>query len=138
MNRRSGLGRLPLSFVSLASGPLCRLPPNSAHSHHLEKAKQILGPLLLTWHNLTYVQDLMAEIREAIGEGRLTGAAARLRARWAAGEALRKPTEAGERPEGDPPRFASGQAQLSALRRKRLPPTHGWRGGRGRRTGPCQ
>ena len=27
--------------------------------------------MLLTWHNLTYYQDLMASLREAIAEGRL-------------------------------------------------------------------
>jgi queuine tRNA-ribosyltransferase len=38
---------------------------------HLVKAKEILGAMLLTWHNLQYYQDLMAEIRLAISEGRL-------------------------------------------------------------------
>jgi queuine tRNA-ribosyltransferase len=26
--------------------------------------------MLLTWHNLTYYQDLMQDMRQAIGEGR--------------------------------------------------------------------
>jgi queuine tRNA-ribosyltransferase len=70
--------------------PACRCPAcrhySRAYLHHLEKAKEILGPMLLTWHNLTYFQDLMAEIRQAIGEGRLKETAARLRAGWAAGD----------------------------------------------------
>jgi len=70
--------------------PACRCPAcchySRAYLHHLEKAKEILGPMLLTWHNLTYFQDLMTEIREAIGEGRLAATAARLRAGWAGGE----------------------------------------------------
>lgn len=42
-----------------------------AYLHHLIKANEILGPMLLTWHNLHFYQDLMREIRSAIGEGRL-------------------------------------------------------------------
>ncbi|WP_119419999.1 tRNA guanosine(34) transglycosylase Tgt [Desertibaculum subflavum] len=70
--------------------PACRCPAcrhySRAYLHHLEKAKEILSPMLLTWHNLTYFQDLMIEIREAIGEGRLAAAAARIRARWSAND----------------------------------------------------
>ena len=32
-------------------------------------AKEILGAMLLTWHNLHYYQDLMADMRDAINEG---------------------------------------------------------------------
>ena len=42
-----------------------------AYLHHLVMAKEILGAMLLTWHNLHYYQDLMADMREAIGEGAL-------------------------------------------------------------------
>jgi queuine tRNA-ribosyltransferase len=37
-----------------------------AYLHHLSKAEEILGPMLLTQHNLTYYQDLMAGLRRAI------------------------------------------------------------------------
>ncbi len=37
-----------------------------AYLHHLIKAKEILGAMLLTWHNLTFYQDLMAGLRGAI------------------------------------------------------------------------
>ncbi len=44
-----------------------------AYLHHLFKADEILGLMLLTRHNLTYYQDLMAAIRDAIAEGNLAG-----------------------------------------------------------------
>lgn len=37
-----------------------------AYLHHLFKAGEFLGPILLTWHNLNYYQELMADMREAI------------------------------------------------------------------------
>jgi len=42
-----------------------------AYLHHLFRAKEILGSVLLTWHNLQYYQDLMAEMRAAIEVGEL-------------------------------------------------------------------
>ena len=41
-----------------------------AYLHHLLKAGEILGLMLLTWHNLHYFQELMADIRQAIEEDR--------------------------------------------------------------------
>jgi len=40
--------------------------------HHLFKADEIQGLTLLTWHNLTYYQELMGLIRNAIKEGQFT------------------------------------------------------------------
>ena len=40
-----------------------------AYLHHLIKANEILGPVLLTWHNIRYYQDLMAGMRDAIEAG---------------------------------------------------------------------
>ena len=40
-----------------------------AYLHHLFKAKEMLGPILLTMHNLHYYQELMRGIRTAIAEG---------------------------------------------------------------------
>jgi queuine tRNA-ribosyltransferase len=34
------------------------------------KAGEIISSMLLTWHNLTFYQDLMAELRTAIAEAR--------------------------------------------------------------------
>ena len=42
-----------------------------AYLHHLIKAGEILGAVLLTWHNLAYYQDLMRGMRDAIAEGRM-------------------------------------------------------------------
>lgn len=43
-----------------------------AYLHHLIKAKEILGSMLLTWHNIHYYQTLMREMREAIEGGTFT------------------------------------------------------------------
>jgi queuine tRNA-ribosyltransferase len=42
-----------------------------AYLRHLDKCGEILGSRLNTIHNLYYYQELMADLREAIGEGRL-------------------------------------------------------------------
>lgn len=36
--------------------------------HHLVKSKEILGAMLMTWHNLHYYQDLMRDLRKSIAE----------------------------------------------------------------------
>jgi queuine tRNA-ribosyltransferase len=43
---------------------------NRAYIHHLVKAKEILGSVLMTWHNLQYYQTLMASMRAAISESK--------------------------------------------------------------------
>ena len=50
-----------------------------AYLHHLIKAGEILGAMLLTEHNLTFYQQLMQAMREAIRCGCLAGFAARFR-----------------------------------------------------------
>lgn len=40
-----------------------------AYIHHLIKCDEILGAMLLTWHNVQYYQDLMARMRTAIASG---------------------------------------------------------------------
>ncbi|MDP9127139.1 MAG: tRNA guanosine(34) transglycosylase Tgt [Pseudomonadota bacterium] len=42
-----------------------------AYIHHLFRAGEMLGPMLLTGHNLHYYQDLMRGLRQAIDEARL-------------------------------------------------------------------
>ena len=44
---------------------------SKAYLHHLFRAGEYLGPMLLTWHNLAYYQSLMADLRAAVREGRL-------------------------------------------------------------------
>ena len=41
-----------------------------AYLHHVVKAGEIVASMLLTWHNLTFYQDLMVELRTAIENGR--------------------------------------------------------------------
>jgi queuine tRNA-ribosyltransferase len=50
--------------------PACR-SYSRAYLHHLWRAEEILGQILLTWHNLRYYQDLMAGLRAAIEAERL-------------------------------------------------------------------
>ncbi|MDJ1157109.1 tRNA guanosine(34) transglycosylase Tgt [Chelatococcus sp. SYSU_G07232] len=57
-----------------------------AYLHHLVKAGEILGMMLLTWNNLAYYQDLMAGLRKAIAEGRLDDFIAETKQGWARGE----------------------------------------------------
>jgi queuine tRNA-ribosyltransferase len=57
-----------------------------AYLHHLFKAGEMLGPMLLTRHNLQHYQDLMRGIREAIAGGRFADFAEGARAGFAAGD----------------------------------------------------
>lgn len=57
-----------------------------AYLHHLFKADEMLGPMLLTQHNLHYYQELMKGIRAAIAENRLPEHAQILREGWKAGD----------------------------------------------------
>jgi queuine tRNA-ribosyltransferase len=57
-----------------------------AYLNHLIKSGEMLGSMLLTWANIHYYQQLMAGIREAIGQRRLEEFAAETRAAWAAGD----------------------------------------------------
>lgn len=67
------------------AGPLdeaCRCPACSqfsrAYLHHVVKCGEIIASMLLTWHNLVYFQDVMAELRAAIAAGRVRETAARI------------------------------------------------------------
>jgi len=57
-----------------------------AYLHHLVRSGEILGAMLLTWHNLTYYAELMAGMRAAIAAGGFSSFAARVRADWAQGD----------------------------------------------------
>jgi queuine tRNA-ribosyltransferase len=71
--------------------PACSCPACARHSraylHHLIRSDEMLGPMLLTWHNVRYYQDLMRGLREAICEGRFEAHAAALDAGWRPGDA---------------------------------------------------
>ena len=57
-----------------------------AYLHHLVKAGEALGGMLLTWNNLSYYQTLMQGLRDAIAAGRLADHAAGLAEGWARGD----------------------------------------------------
>jgi queuine tRNA-ribosyltransferase len=64
-----------------------------AYLHHLFKAGEYLGPMLLSWHNTAFFQALMAAMRAAIAEGRFEALRTELASRWAATRSL--PRQAG-------------------------------------------
>jgi queuine tRNA-ribosyltransferase len=88
-------GRLNLRNARHAEDP-APLDPDSktaasntyskAYLHHLVRSNEILGMMLLTWHNLAYYQELMAGLRKAIAEGRLEDYAGEVREGWTRGE----------------------------------------------------
>jgi queuine tRNA-ribosyltransferase len=51
----------------------CRCPAccnySRAYLHHVFRAGEMISGMLLTWHNLTYYQDIMAGMRDAIAAG---------------------------------------------------------------------
>ncbi len=49
--------------------PACR-NYSRAYLHHVIKSGEIIGSMLLTWHNLHYFQEIMAGMRDAIAAGR--------------------------------------------------------------------
>ena len=68
------------------AGPLderCPCPTcahySRAYLHHLHKSGEILGAMLVTEHNLSFYQQLMQAMREAIAEGRFAGFASDFR-----------------------------------------------------------
>ena len=54
--------------------PTCECPAcqkyDRAYVHHLTKAQEVLGLMLLTQHNLWHYQDLMRQLRTAISDGK--------------------------------------------------------------------
>ncbi len=68
--------------------PACPCPVcgtwSRAYLHHLVRAGEILGAMLMTEHNLWFYQTLMADLRAAIEEQRLTAFANDFRAKYQA------------------------------------------------------
>ncbi|WP_010543683.1 tRNA guanosine(34) transglycosylase Tgt [Sphingomonas elodea] len=66
--------------------PACPCPVcgtwSRAYLHHLVRAGEILGAMLMTEHNLWFYQTLMADLRAAIEEQRLTAFANDFRAKY--------------------------------------------------------
>ncbi len=57
-----------------------------AYLHHLIRSDEILGMMLLTWHNVAFYQQLMAGLRDAIRSTTLDGFADAFKADWARGD----------------------------------------------------
>ncbi len=66
--------------------PRCACPTcqgwSRAYLHHLVKAGEMLGAMLMTEHNLHFYQALMAAMRDAIAAGKFAEFAARFRAEY--------------------------------------------------------
>ena len=71
--------------------PACACPVcatwSRAYLHHLVRAGEILGAMLMTEHNIWFYEQLMADLRAAIGERRLAHFARDFREGYAAGSA---------------------------------------------------
>jgi queuine tRNA-ribosyltransferase len=65
--------------------PACR-NYSRAYLHHVIKSDEIIGSMLLTWHNLRYYQRLMQGLRDAIGAGVLDSFVAQFHAGRAQGD----------------------------------------------------
>ena len=57
-----------------------------AYLHHLLKSEEILGMMLLTWHNIAYYQSLMAGLRDAIAAENLANFISSFKADQARGD----------------------------------------------------
>jgi queuine tRNA-ribosyltransferase len=70
--------------------PACPCPVcatwNRAYLHHLVRAGEILGAMLMTEHNIWFYEVLMADLRAAIAAGRLSAFAAAFRDRYRGGQ----------------------------------------------------
>ena len=65
--------------------PACR-NYSRAYLHHVFRAGEMISGMLLTWHNLQYYQDLMADMRHAISQGRFAEFEADFHAKRAGGD----------------------------------------------------
>ena len=87
-----------------------------AYLHHLFKADEVLGLMLLSWHNIQYYQDLMAGMRAAIEAGTFADFESDFHAGQARGDI--EPLEAGPRKPGRAG-DGRGRRQASPLARRR-------------------
>ena len=60
----------PRPLDAECSCPTCQ-QYSRAYLHHVIKSQEIIGSMLLTWHNLHYYQELMQNLRNAIVAGSL-------------------------------------------------------------------
>lgn len=77
--------RDPRPLEESCACPCCR-NYSRAYLHHLFRAGEMLGPMLLTWHNLEHYQSLMRAIRAAIASDRYAAFCSELSARQNLGD----------------------------------------------------
>ncbi|KAA6206672.1 MAG: tRNA guanosine(34) transglycosylase Tgt [Candidatus Tokpelaia sp.] len=82
-NARHAEDKRPLDAESLC--PAAR-DYSRAYLHHLVKSGEALGAMLLSWNNLSYYQQLMQGIRQAISAGRFAAFAEETTELWKTGE----------------------------------------------------
>jgi queuine tRNA-ribosyltransferase len=78
-NREHALDREPLD----AKCPCLACRHSRGYLRHLFQAGEMLGPMLVTLHNLTYYQRLLADARQAIAEDRFAAFVSDRRRGWA-------------------------------------------------------
>jgi queuine tRNA-ribosyltransferase len=77
-NHQYALDREPLD----AACPCMACRHSRGYLRHLFQAGEMLGPMLVSVHNLTYYQRLLAEARAAIAEGRFAAFLTQRRSAW--------------------------------------------------------
>jgi len=75
----------PRPLDAECSCPTCQ-QYSRAYLHHVIKSQEIIGSMLLTWHNLHYYQELMQNLRNAIAAGSLDVFVAKFHATRNAGD----------------------------------------------------
>ena len=66
-----GFPGTPLRATGRAFRPTGRSSVGRVPPHNLDAEASLLGAMLLSWHNLHYYQDLMADLRRAVNESAL-------------------------------------------------------------------
>jgi queuine tRNA-ribosyltransferase len=77
-NQQHALDREPLDAACPC--PACR--HSRGYLRHLFQANEMLGPILVSIHNLTYYQRIVADARQAIVEGRFASLLNERRRLW--------------------------------------------------------
>ncbi len=75
----------PRPLDSACNCPACK-NYSRAYLHHVFRSQEMISGMLLTWHNLQYYQDLIADMRAAIVAGRFADFEAEFHAQRAAGD----------------------------------------------------
>ncbi|MFC0386236.1 tRNA guanosine(34) transglycosylase Tgt [Muricoccus vinaceus] len=82
MNMRNARHADDASAIDPECDCLACVRHSRAYIQHLIRAEEMLGPMLLTWHNIRYFQTLTARLRAAILENRFDAEAAAIAAKW--------------------------------------------------------